>query len=270
MRFRDKTVLVTGASSGIGKDLAWEFLRAGARCAIASRNITRLESLAADWQRQDAHVQGRILPLRLDVTDPVSCHDAVTVVARHWGGIDVLVNNAGYGLMGPAAKTPVEEGAKIFETNFFGACRMTMEALPYLRRARPGMLVMMSSIAGLNPVPWMAYYCATKAALNIWTDALAMEEANGGLKVCSIMPGPVKSDFGDNSRYFGIPRLPRVRYPLDSPQAAALIIKALCSEKRHYVVGYSASALVGVQRALGPVSRGVLSKLAGSWDRPAS
>lgn len=265
MDINGKIALVTGASSGIGQALAKELLSRGAYCVLASRRMDRLNQIAGNWTNSHPAWRDHICAVALDVRDESSCKNAAQTVIKKWGKLHILVNNAGYGVMGPLPATPVGEAQKLFDTNFFGACRMTNAALPFLREARQSYVVMVSSIAALNGVPWMGYYCASKAAMNSYAETLQVEERRFGLRVLVVMPGPTESAFSSNSQYFGIPQVPRVRIKVTSEDVAVLVCRALRSNRASIITGAQAKFLVYGRRALKPCVDRFLSALAGPW-----
>jgi NAD(P)-dependent dehydrogenase (short-subunit alcohol dehydrogenase family) len=184
--------LITGCSTGFGRELANCVLDGGRRAAVTARDPRKVEDLVAG--RED-----RALAVKLDVTDPAQVAVAVKQVEDHFGGIDVLVNNAGFGYLGAveeSEETPVRD---MFETNFFGLVRMIHVVLPGMRRRRRGMIVNISSIGGLAAFPGVGYYNATKFAVEGISEALAKETAPLGVKVLIVEPGPFRTDWAGRS-----------------------------------------------------------------------
>jgi NAD(P)-dependent dehydrogenase (short-subunit alcohol dehydrogenase family) len=183
-----KTVLVTGASSGIGRAIAAHLALKGYRVFGTSRTPSA------------ATLDGfELLPL--DVTDEASVQDCVAAVLERAGQLDVLVNNAGVDMMGAIEETSLEEARWVFETNFFGILRLTQAVLPHMRAQGSGQVINISSALGLAAWPFEAMYCASKHALEGYTEALCYEMALFGIKVSSVQPGFFQSNMVNSQRH---------------------------------------------------------------------
>jgi len=180
-----KIILVTGASSGIGLACATALQAKGHTVYGSSRDIKRIKSVS-------------FKPIEMDVTDDASVKAAIDKIIKAEGHIDVLVNNAGNGVTGPAYAMPVESAKKQFEVNFFGVVRVSSEVLPKMIEAKQGMIINMSSLAGLFGLPYQSMYSASKYAIEGYSQSLRMELRNIGIKVVLINPGDFKSDFTQN------------------------------------------------------------------------
>ena len=180
---RGQVALITDCSTGIGRATAERLHEAGLTVYATARRLETLEGLAT---------QG-IRTLSLDVTDETSMVDAVRQVASEANDIDVLVNNAGYGLYGPVEQLPMEENRRQFETNFFGLVRLTQLVLPGMRAAKRGRILNVSSMGGRITLPGGAFYDASKHAVESLSDALRVEVRPFGIDVVLIEPGPVKA-----------------------------------------------------------------------------
>ncbi len=185
----NKTVLITGTSSGIGRELAKQFAELGFRVIATSRNLESIAELSS------ASVQ----PFKLDVTDNDDIENLTDYLKSEKIKIDILVNNAGYGLMGPAAETPAEKYMEVFETNFFGQIKVTQALLPFIPQNKESRIVNIGSISGVLTTPFASPYCSSKAAFNSFSDALRMELKPFKIKVISVQPGAIKSRFGKNA-----------------------------------------------------------------------
>ena len=179
---------VTGTSSGLGRELVRAATTHGDRVVATARDTLALADQVALAPR-------RVRPVRLDVTDPGSIHAAVAEAERAFGRIDVLVNNAGYGLAGTLEELAETDLRLQFETNLFGALAVTRAVLPVLRRQRSGHIVQMSSVNGVMPVPGGSAYTGTKFALDGMSEALAAEVAHLGIRVMIVEPGAFRTDF---------------------------------------------------------------------------
>lgn len=182
------TWLITGCSSGLGKNLATVALEQGKQVVVTARDVQKLTEFAEKWPKS-----ARILPL--DVNDATSVRKAVDAAIEYFGKIDVLVNNAGYCLRGAVEECTMEEIRKEFDTNFFGAVRTIQAVLPHMRKARHGMIINFSSIAALSTSEGSAFYGAAKCAVEGMSDGLRKEVRPLGIKVMVVEPGPFKTDF---------------------------------------------------------------------------
>ncbi|MCC7012574.1 MAG: SDR family NAD(P)-dependent oxidoreductase [Planctomycetes bacterium] len=183
---------ITGASSGLGQALAERAASAGHVVVASAR---RSAPLAAWCERDPA----RRMPLALDVDDGRASARATEAVIERWGRIDVLVNNAGYGLVGGIEETSDAEARSLMETNFFGALTLTREVLPHMRRQRYGRIVQMSSVAGIHASPGFGLYNASKFALEGFSEALSLEVAHLGIRVVIVEPGPFRTNFAGSA-----------------------------------------------------------------------
>lgn len=181
--FRGKTVVVTGAAGGLGRSLCLHFGTAGARIAALDRDTQGLQTLARDLAAQGCEVDTQLC----DVTDAAACAQAMQAVHARWGGIDVLVNNAGIAHRSAFAATRIEVLRRVMEVNFFGAVHCTHAALADLRAAR-GLVITISSVAGFSPLIGRTGYAASKHALHGFFDSLRAELIDDGVGVLLVCP----------------------------------------------------------------------------------
>ncbi|MBQ1223351.1 MAG: SDR family oxidoreductase [Oscillospiraceae bacterium] len=179
MRQENKTVLVTGASSGIGFACAKAFCAQGFSVWGLSRRGTAPDG-----------VKG----LSADITDSASVKSAVKKISETNGRLDIVVNCAGSGISGAAEFTSCESAAFQLDVNLLGTANVCRESVPLLRQSK-GVIINISSVAGEMPIPFQAWYSASKAALNSYSSALANELRPFGIRVCALMPGDIKTDF---------------------------------------------------------------------------
>lgn len=186
------TWLITGCSTGFGRELARAVIARGYRVVVTARDPRQVEDIVAGHR-------DRAFALRLDVTDPVQVAEAVRHAEEHFGGIDVLVNNAGIGYFAAVEEGDEAEVRRMFEINVFGLTRMTRAVLPGMRKRRTGHIVNISSIAGLTAYPSLGDYCATKFAVEGLSECLALEVAPLGIRVTLIEPSGFRTDWAGRS-----------------------------------------------------------------------
>lgn len=179
---------ITGASTGFGRLLAQEVLKSGGKVVVTARKLDKVADLEAQYPQT-------VKALALDVTNTGQVDSVVAQAIEKFGRVDVLVNNAGYGVAGAIEEVSEAEFMPMFETNVFGLLRVTRAFLPHLRKQRSGHVLNLSSIGGLVASPGMGYYNATKFAVEGISEALAGELAPLGIRVTIIEPGPFRTDF---------------------------------------------------------------------------
>lgn len=188
----EKVVLVTGVSSGIGKAIAGLLSRSGFGVFGTTRGN-------ADPKKAPEEVE----LVRLDVRDGDSVRSCVRTVLDRAGRIDALVNNAGYTLISSLEETSIEEAKQLFETNFFGVLRMTQAVLPFMRGQRSGRIVNVGSVVGIVPAPYQGIYCASKHALEGYSESLDHEVRQFGIRVSTIEPSFTRTNIAQNSQVAG-------------------------------------------------------------------
>ena len=181
------TILITGASSGIGFDAARTLAQRGHTVYAAARRVEKMEALKADG----------VIPIQLDVTKEEDIQNALETIHESHQGVDVLINNAGYGLYGAMEDTPLEDARYQFDVNLFGLARLTQLVLPHMREQNFGRIINTSSVGGKIYTPLGSWYHATKHALEGWSDCLRLEVAPFGIDVVIIEPGAIITEFGD-------------------------------------------------------------------------
>lgn len=184
--------LITGCSTGIGREIARVALENGHSVVVTARRAEAVADFADTFG-------DRAMPVALDVTDKDQIAAAVAAADDAFGGVDVLVNNAGYGYMSAVEEGDDAEVRKLFDTNYFGAVDMIKAVLPQMRTRRGGHIVNISSMTGLVANPPNAYYSSTKFALEALTEALAAEVKPFGIKVCAVEPGAFRTDWAARS-----------------------------------------------------------------------
>lgn len=182
-----KVILVTGASSGMGKEMALQLVKEGYTVYGAARRVEKMQ----DILQNGGHV------LALDITEEVSMVKAVQQIIIEQGRIDVLLNNAGYAIYGAVEDTTLDDARRQFEVNLFGLARITQLVLPHMREKKSGTIINISSMGGKMYTPLGAWYHATKHALEGWSDCLRLELKQFGIHVVVIEPGVIRTEFAD-------------------------------------------------------------------------
>jgi NAD(P)-dependent dehydrogenase (short-subunit alcohol dehydrogenase family) len=256
---------ITGASSGFGKALALELLQQGHQVVALARNTDALADVVAG-------APDRVLPLGLDVTKATQIDDAVGKAYEHFGRIDVLVNNAGFSIIGAVEETDDATLRDTIETMFFGPARLTKAVLPKMRAAGRGTIVQMSSVGGFVTAPGFGAYCAAKHALEAYSEALSAEVAPHGIRVLIVEPGAFRTAlFG--SAFRSMPALPIYeatvggtrkyvaesagRQPGDPVKAARAIIATVKAETAPLRLPLGPDAVDGIRTKLDRVTTDV-------------
>jgi short-subunit dehydrogenase len=190
---RQRVVVITGASSGIGRACALEFARLGCRLVVAARRHERLAALRREVEARGA----KCLDVPTDVTVADQLERLLGATLERFGRVDIWINNAGFGLLGRFDQTTEEEMRRLMETNFMAAFNGTRLALAQMRRQESGHIVNVSSLGGVLPVPLCAAYSASKFALTAMTEALDMELHGSGIRASIILPSFTRTEFTD-------------------------------------------------------------------------
>ena len=268
MELEGRTVAITGAAGGIGRALAERFAAEGARLALLDRDEPGVADLAASLAAGGAQALG----LACDVTDPAACDRALGAARERFGGIDVLVNNAGITHLGRFAETDVAVLRAVFEVNVFGAIHCTRAALPDLL-ARRGMVVVISSIAGFAPLAGRAGYAASKHALHGLFGSLRAEWHAAGLGVLLVCPGFTDTGIGDHALGPDGGPARDVRTTVGTPASpesvARAVVRAVRRERRQIVLSPIGWAALWLMRlAPGVYERWMASRLLANPEAP--
>lgn len=197
---RAETVLITGASSGIGRELARLYASDGAELVLIARSEDKLRQLADELAAKYG-VEAQVLPA--DLSRPASPRDVVEALAQRHIDVDVLVNNAGFGARGSVAEIGVERQLEMIEVNVAALTQLTVLLLPGMLERRRGAILNVASTAAFQPGPKQAVYCATKAYVLSFTEALAEEVRGSGVRVCCLAPGATDTGFAATAGMLG-------------------------------------------------------------------
>jgi short-subunit dehydrogenase len=244
--FQDKVVFITGASSGIGAATARAFAREGARVALAARRKERLETLAGEITKSG----GTAMVVACDVCQRSSLDAAVAEIVAAWGGIDVVLANAGFGVAGAVAKLTTDDFRRQFDTNFFGVIDTLYAALPHLIESK-GRFGVVASVAGRVATPLTAPYCSSKFALVGFTEALYYELRRKDVSVTCINPGFVTSEIrsvNNDGQYTEAPDPVPQWLVMPAETAARQVVRGLYRRKAEIVITLHGKLAVALNR----------------------
>jgi len=190
MIFKDKTVVITGGSEGVGAAAAKMFADAGANLMLVARNKKNLEAIAEDLRDKT-----QVEIFAMDVSDAEACVDLFKKTQFELGGVDILINNAGFHQRGPVASVDAIDLGKMIDVNLRAPIMLTRLAIPYLREAGGGAIINVGSLAGRTPVPNSATYSAGKSGLRAFTYSMFEELRGSGIKLAIVSPGPIDTGF---------------------------------------------------------------------------
>ena len=257
-----KVILITGASSGIGKDTAISLIKDGHIVYGAARRLEMMQDI----------IQAGGHAIKMDILKDRNIDDVVNQIINEQNRIDVLINNAGYGLWGAVETISIDEAKRQFDVNIFGLAYLTKKIIPIMRKQKSGKIINMSSMGGKVYTPFGAWYHATKYALEGWSDCLRIELKSFGIDVILIEPGVIKTEFQDVmmdstvERSIGTPYEKKLKAlekatqemyarGIGSPPSTItkLIIKAINSHnpKRRYVGGLFAKPMLFIKKWFG-------------------
>ena len=257
-----KVILITGASSGIGKDTAISLIKYGHVVYGAARRLEMMQDI----------IQAGGHAIKMDILKERNIDDVVNQIIKEQSRVDVLINNAGYGLWGAVETISIDEAKRQFDVNIFGLAYLTKKIIPIMRKQKSGKIINMSSMGGKVYTPFGAWYHATKYALEGWSDCLRIELKSFGIDVILIEPGVIKTEFQDVmmdstvERSIGTPYEKKLKAlekatqemytrGIGSPPSTItkLIIKAINSHnpKRRYVGGLFAKPMLFIKKWFG-------------------
>jgi len=263
--FVGRVVLITGASSGIGRAAARAYATQGAHLVLAARR----EELLREVVREVEGLGSRAIAVRCDITQAEDVARLMREAETHFGGVDILINNAGIGLFGPVEALAEEQLRQVFELNFFALVRVTRAALPLLRKRPGGQIVNVSSVLGHRGLPLLGGYCAAKAAVNTLTESLRAELASEGISVLLVSPGFTETEFRQT-------RLNAEGWQQSSPplkqmsadEVAAAMVKASRRQRRDTILTLPGRAMVLANRFVPGLFDRVARRMIGKMVRP--
>ncbi len=226
---KGKKIVITGASSGIGERIAYEVARAGAVPILVARRTEKLKEIAESIEKESGN---RCYAFPLDVSNEHEVERVFKEIYKQVDNIDVLINNAGFGIFKSFEETTVAEVKSMFEVNVFGLVACTKAVLPMMRQRNEGQVINIASLAGKIATPKSSAYAGTKHAVLALTNALRMELANTNIQVTAINPGPIKTSFFDIADQSGNYVKNVGRFILDPEKVARKIVATIGTSKR--------------------------------------
>jgi NAD(P)-dependent dehydrogenase (short-subunit alcohol dehydrogenase family) len=249
---RDRVVIITGASSGIGAATARCFAEAGAHLVLAARSHEALEQVAAGLPRAIA--------VPTDVTDPVACAHLVERAVEAFGRVDILINNAGIGLTGPITHLARADLERVLAVDLLGPIWLIQATVPLMRTAGRGQIINVSSVLAAQPLPFLGGYAAAKAALEQISNALRIELHGSGITVTVVRPGTTRTAFNQRRLGHGRERR-RIAPPGVPPEAVArTILRAARTEPRMAYVSWSDRLALWISRMVPGLIDSVLAR----------
>jgi short-subunit dehydrogenase len=261
MDLTGKVVVITGASMGIGEAVAKLFADHGATVVLLSRDVARAEAARSRIGRPE-----RTLALACDVQHREEIDRVVGIVARNFQRVDVWINNAGQGLLDPIDGTDMAACRKIFETNLFGTIAALQAVTPIMKQQGSGSIINISSVAGHIPVPFMGVYSATKFAMNAIGKAARVELKKHGIRVLTVCPGYVRTEFGANAirgRQAQQIRPNKVR-GVTADRVARAVFQGYAKQKREVIVPWTMIPVIKLYQLLPGLVEKVMTKMAGA------
>lgn len=247
-----KTIFITGASRGFGKLWATAFLEKGHNVIATARDLRSLDDLVKQYG-------ARLLPLQLDVNNREADFAAIAQAHQHFGRIDVLINNAGYGLFGTIEEATEQQAREQMETNFFGLLWLTQAVLPIMREQGQGHIIQLSSVLGLVTVPVLGLYNASKFAVEGLSESLAQEVKAFGIHVTLVEPNQFDTDWGSASA--------TVTTPIPAYDGARAWLQAAATEDSIGIPAATVPAILQLIDSENPPLRFLLGKQGQPWAR---
>jgi short-subunit dehydrogenase len=248
--------IVTGASSGIGREIAIELARQGAKLVITARRAERLEVVLAELKKLDADAHMVVG----DIVEAATRTALVEVARREFGGLDAVVNNAGVGALGPFVNANEDRIRQVMEVNFFAPVELIRLALPLLRNGNRPVITNVSSVLGHRAVANKTEYCASKFAIHGFSDALRCELAGDGIDVLIVSPSTTSSEFFDRVIDQEGSATTGTRHAMSPRVVARKTVRAMRRGKHEIILSVSGKALVWLDRLCPPVMDRILAR----------
>ena len=260
----DKRVILTGASSGIGWHLALQLAQQGAHVIASARRTARLDELVETFKtNQDANTStkpGTIIPVTGDVCDRDLQQQLIDTCDQQFGGVDLLINNAGIGAMGRFDDADADRMRKVFDVNFFAIAELTRLALPKLKLGNDALIVNMSSILAHRAAPLKSEYCASKFALHGFSDSIRAELAKDNVSLLLVSPSTTDSEFFDSAIEDQTGKNWKKRGSMPPDVVAAKTIRAIRKRKHEIIMTHGGRFLVWLDRLVPGVANRIMAR----------
>ncbi len=251
--------IVTGASSGIGRELSLLLTQRGATVIAVARREDRLAQIAGEVSERG--VIGKLIPIVGDITQQIVRRQVIDVASeQRYGEVDLLVNNAGVGAIGPFADATPERMRRIMEINFFAPVELIRELLPCLKRGRDAVVCNMGSVLGHRAVPNKSEYCASKFALHGMSDSLRAEFKSLGIQVTLVSPSTTRSEFFDSLIETEAGQLSRSLGSWPPERVARTTLAAIQARRSEVILSLGGKALVYADRISPPLVNALLAR----------
>jgi NAD(P)-dependent dehydrogenase (short-subunit alcohol dehydrogenase family) len=251
-RFQNKVVVITGASSGIGRETALAFAQAGARVVLAARYELALHEVANEIVGKIGFspmtASDCVLVVRTDVTRDEDVRQLAATVVERFGRVDILINNAGVGMRALVADMPLDDVHHLMEVNFYGPLRCIQAVLPYMRKQGTGQIVNIGSVLSMIVAPRNGAYCASKFGLLALSDSLRIELQGAGINVISVLPAYTDTPFFEHMFRYGSPTRISPFKGQDPAKVAQAILRACARRRRQVVLTFSAQLGIWLRR----------------------
>lgn len=252
----DKRVIITGASSGIGRELALQLATEGCRLVINARRKERLDELATEILAIGAKCE----VIAGDVTEAPVRQRLLSACQDQYGGLDILINNAGIGAMGRFDEASSERLRQIFEVNFFAVTEMIRESLPLLKAGTEPVIVNLSSVLGHRAVPLKSEYCASKFAIHGFSDAIRAELSIDGIDLLLVSPSTTDSEFFDAAIDDSTKRNWKKGGAMPADKVAAKTIRAIRKRRHEIILTFGGRIIVWLDRMIPGVANRIIAK----------
>lgn len=253
---RNRVVFITGASGGIGRACAVEYHKHGCKVVAAARTHEKLEQFADQLGRD------RLLPVRMDVTDPAARTAALEAARKRFGPIDILVNNAGWACFSSLLRLSDEHLNTMLETNLIAPVKLIQEVLPDMLGRKQGQIVNISSVVGTQAIPRMGFYSATKSALNGLSTALRMELHGTGVDVIVVQPSSTKTEFFDSAVTVDVKAVRLAKTQYTAERVARAVVQSSRRRRKEITLSAEGKAITVIRRLSHRLADGIMRRVA--------
>jgi short-subunit dehydrogenase len=266
LSIQGKRIILTGASSGIGWELALQLAKSGAHVTANARRKDRLDQLIETFNSQTENgankngASGKIIPVVGDVCDSTVQDLLIQQCVDQFGGLDILINNAGIGAMGRFDQSAADRMRQLFEVNFFAVTELTRKSIPFLKQGNDPLIVNMSSILAHRAAPLKSEYCASKFALHGFSDSIRAELVSDGVALLLVSPSTTDSEFFDAAIEDDTGKNWKKRGSMPPEQVAAKTIRAMKKRKHEIILTHGGRLLVWLDRIVPGIANRIMAR----------